>query len=364
MSDFKEITNMQMIVFFISTIIGGGVVTLPRTTAEIVGSPNMWVSLFVGGGLAFLNALLILALMKRHPKLTLFELSPRLVGEWFGKGLSIIFILYTIALSASVIRIMSTIVKQYLLDQTPAFVVMIVFLLTCMYLVIGTLFNVIQYLHLYFPIMLLMFILFAMLSINSIETTNLRPFFQSDFVSVLKGSETTYFSFVGYELLMILSGYRTKLQWKPISKVLGLSIGIVTLIYFIFFVLTIGILSVAEIKNITFPTIEMAKSIEFQGFFFERFEILFLIGWIITTFTTVAAYYFASVLGFCRTFHIKKGKYATYGLGIIILVVATIPPGVIELFEYMEYMNYLSYVAIIGIPALLLCVSLFKGDLQ
>ncbi|MFP3490367.1 GerAB/ArcD/ProY family transporter, partial [Staphylococcus sp. SIMBA_130] len=82
---------------------------------------------------------------------------------------------------------------------------------------------------------------------------------------------------------------------------------------------------------------------EFQGFFFERFELLFLFGWIITIFTTLTAYYYSAMLGVCKTVNCKKSLLMNAIIGLLILTLSLLPSGITELFSYGTYLNYLSY---------------------
>ena len=354
-------SSLPVIIFIISTIIGVGIVTLPRQAASIVGQPNMWISVILGAIIAFVNAVFIFMLIKKYPMKTVFDIGPQLTGKWIGKGLNLIFVAYTICISAYIIRTMAEIVNYYLLDQTPMLVVLLALVLACMYLISSGLSNIMFFFQLYFPIILIMFLLLTLLSIKNIDPTHLRPLFYIDGIDLLKGAHTTFFSFVGYELIMVLSGERTLTKWKPVLTILGVSIGSVCVIYVLFFILNIGVLSIEELKVITFPTIEMAKAIEFQGFFFERFELLFLFGWIITIFTTLAAYYYSALLGVCKTVNCKKTLMINVLVGFLILMLSLLPSGITELFSYGTYVNYLTYAALIGIPLLLLLVSFAKG---
>ncbi|TKD72141.1 GerAB/ArcD/ProY family transporter [Pseudalkalibacillus hwajinpoensis] len=357
-------SSLPIIIFLISTIIGVGIVTLPRQTALIVGQPNMWVSVIFGAIIAFLNALLIFMLIKRYPKQTLFDFAPEVIGKWIGKLFSLVFVAYAISISAFIIRTMSEIVNYYLLDRTPKVVVLAVLILSCMYLVSCGLTNIVMFFQLYFPIILAMFFLLTILSIKSIEPTNLRPIFVNDGFALLKGTNTTFFSFVGYELIMVLSGYQSFTKWRSMTKILGISLGAVCIIYVLFFILNIGILSIGELKVITFPTIEMAKTIEYQGFFFERFELLFLFGWIITIFTTLTAYYYSALLGICKTINCKRNIFVNIFVGALILSLSLVPTGITELFSSSTYLNNLSYAALIGVPFILLVVSVTKEKFQ
>ncbi|WLR59242.1 GerAB/ArcD/ProY family transporter [Guptibacillus hwajinpoensis] len=138
-------TSLPIIIFIISTIVGVGIVTLPRQTATVVSQSNMWMSVILGAGMAFINAIFLFMLIKRFPMKTVFDISTELTGRWIGKGINLIFVAYMIAISSYIIRTMAEIVNYYLLDNTPKFIVLLVLVVSCMYLVSSGLSNIILF---------------------------------------------------------------------------------------------------------------------------------------------------------------------------------------------------------------------------
>ena len=359
MSDLKQLTSLQFIVVFVSTMIGVGIILMPRPLANEVDTPDIWLSIIGGALLVGICAMIIVQLASRYPGHTFFELSPMICGKYLGFLLNVCYILYTLLVAAYILRVTAGIIKNYLLDTTPLFVVVGSFVIVSTYLISNGVGDVVRFFQLYFPVMMFMFIALGLLSLKDVNINELRPVFGEGIVPPLMGAKVTFFSFLGFEFLLIFTKTFSKQKAKKLRLWMWASIGLTSLIYMVFMALTVGILGVAELKQITFPTVEMAKSIEFQGFFFERFELIFLFGWIITAFTSFSAYYYAMWKGVSQTFRISSKPFV-WVVATFIFGISLYPSGLTEVLEYSTYVNYAACIAIIGFPTLLLLLSFVR----
>ncbi|QAS54491.1 GerAB/ArcD/ProY family transporter [Halobacillus litoralis] len=360
MSDAKQLTALQLVVILISTMIGVGIVLMPRELANEVDSPDLWISIIFGAIAISVISIIYVLLASRYPGKTFFELSPLIMGKSLGFFFNLYYILYSLIVAAYIMRITAGIIKNYLLDTTPLYVIIGTFILVSFYLLSNGAGDVVRFFQLYFPVMLFMFFVLCLLSIKDVDIQNVRPVLKNDFLSTLGGVKITFFSFLGVEFLLIFASLIKKKRVKSLLFTVWTSIGITALIYVIFHIISIGVLGVAELKEITFPTIELAKSIEFQGFFFERFELIFLFGWLTTAFTSFTAYAFSMTLGLKRL--IKPSNWMLLISAAGIFTATLLPKGLTEVFHYSAYIQIISLIAIVALPAILLIVSFFRGD--
>ncbi|ARI78738.1 GerAB/ArcD/ProY family transporter [Halobacillus mangrovi] len=359
MSDLKQLSGLQLIVVFISAMIGVGIIIMPRSLADAVDAPDLWLSIIWGFLLIGLFSMIIVQLVSRYPGQTFFEISTIITGKYIGFLLNVCYILYTLIVSAYILRVTSGIIKNHLLDTTPLSVVIGGFLIVSTYLITNGAGDIVRFFQLYFPVMMFMFIALCLLSLKDVDINNLRPVFGEGIMPTFQGIKITFFSFLGFEFLLIFSKVLGKRSPNKLRAGMWISLGLTAIIYIVFHALSLGILGLEELKQITFPTVEMAKSIEFQGFFFERFEILFLVGWLITAFTSFSAYYYAMWTGVRQTFR-TKSKLFVWMVAAFIFGAALYPTGMTEVFQYSRLINYASAIAIILFPALLLLISLIR----
>ncbi|MBN9653179.1 endospore germination permease [Halobacillus sp. GSS1] len=360
MSDLKQLTMLQMVVVFISSMIGIGIILMPRDLAKTVNSQDLWLSIIFGAVAVSVVSCLYVALAARYPGLTFYEMSTRILGKFIGFTFNFLFTVYTLIVAAYILRVTGGIIKNYLLDTTPLSVVIGTFILVSMYLIYNGAGDIVRFFQLYFPIMMVMFLVLCLLSIKNFDINHVRPVLQNNIWSTISGVKITFFSFLGMELLLIFAKLIKKKKAKHLLITMWTSIGLTALIYVVFHIISIGVLGVEELKEITFPTIEMAKSIEFQGFFFERFELIFIFGWLTTAFTSFTAYMYALTLGLKHMFT-PTGWFLPVA-GVLIFTLTLIPGGLTEVFHYSPQIQLISVAAIIVLPGLLLIVSLIRGN--
>lgn len=92
---------------------------------------------------------------------------------------------------------------------------------------------------------------------------------------VIKGLKPSYLSYSGYEVLLIITAYMADM--KASNKAAIYSILICTIIYLITIVTVVGNLSLPGIETRMWPTFDMVRSFEIEGFLFERYESLFIV---------------------------------------------------------------------------------------
>ena len=360
MNDLKQLTTLQLVVVFISTMIGIGIILMPRDLAKAVNSPDLWLSIFFGAVAVSILSVIYVLLSIRYPGLTIYEMAPIILGKIFGFLFNLFFTIYCLIVASYILRITAGIINNYLLDTTPLSVIVASFLLVSLYLIYNGAGDIVRFFQLYFPIMMLMFIVLCLLSIKNVDIQNLRPLLRHDFGATVSAAKITFFSFLGMEFLLIFSKLIKKRKAKTLVFTMWTSIGVTSLIYAVFHIISIGILGVEELKEITFPTIEMAKSIEFQGFFFERFELIFIFGWLTTAFTSFTAYTYGMVVGLKNIF--KPSRWFLAITAISIYVLTLLPKGLTEVFHYSTHIQIFSFASIVILPLLLLIVSLIRGN--
>lgn len=124
----EKITTQQAAVFVANYILGVGILTLPRAAAEKVKTPDIWLTVILGGLIAMVAGIIVAKLSQQYPGKTFYEYSQLIVGKWLGIVLNASIIIYFIATSGNMVRAMSEVMNLYLLEGTPRWVVIMSFL--------------------------------------------------------------------------------------------------------------------------------------------------------------------------------------------------------------------------------------------
>ena len=154
-SNEEKISALQLGLLIIVTVIGVGILTLPRTVTEIADTDG-WLLIIIGGALVIVLALIINSLGNMFPDKTIIEYSQELVGRPLSYLIGSILIIYFTLIAAYSVRIFGEVLKMYLLPKTPIEIIIITFLITIIYLVRNNLEGIARF---YEIIILIMFCL-------------------------------------------------------------------------------------------------------------------------------------------------------------------------------------------------------------
>ncbi|MEK1830389.1 GerAB/ArcD/ProY family transporter [Priestia megaterium] len=160
MESNNQITSPQAIALIASNIIAYSILSMPRVLSKIVGTPDLWISVAIGGGITILSGLLIVKLTALFPHQTFFEFNKKIVGSFLGSVLSLLFIIYTILLSAFEVRGLAEVTQFYLLETTPVPILIISMVWVGMYLVIGGIIPIARLCEVFLPITLIVFLVY------------------------------------------------------------------------------------------------------------------------------------------------------------------------------------------------------------
>ncbi|WP_211749872.1 spore germination protein [Paenibacillus sp. Marseille-Q4541] len=352
-----EISTVQAAVIIISYMLGAGVLTLPRTTAQAARTPDVWISVIVAAVLVILAGLIIVHLGRRFPGRTFFEFTREIVGKWIAFPLVITVIGYFLVISAFETRVMAEVTSLYLLEGTPMWAIIMVFMWIGFYLMNGGINSMARLFEVILPITLIIFVIIILLSLKVFEFDNLRPVLGSGVMPVLKGIKPSFLSYAGYEILLVLLAFMNKPSKGNKALILGTCVPLG--VYLLTLVMVIGGLSVDGVISRTWPTLDLMRSFEMQGLLFERFESLLLVIWIMQMFATFTITHYAASLGLAQLF---KGKLTLFLLILLPInyIIMMLPKDVNTVFSMGDFLGNCSLVLFGGIPLLLLIVSVLR----
>ncbi|MGE7823110.1 spore germination protein [Paenibacillus sp. NPDC093718] len=357
-SSKDQLTNSQAAVILVNYILAAGILTLPRTSVEKEKTPDVWITVILGGIIAMIVGVIIVKLNQRYPEKTFYQYSQEIVGKWLGGFLSLLIIGYFFTISAYEVRTMAEVTGPFLLEGTPTWAIILPFMWIGLYLIIGGINTIARLFEIIFPITIVIFLLVALLSFGIFEMDNLRPVLGLGIAPMLDGLKTTTLAFLGSEIMLLLVAFMK--QPDKAVKVVFVGVFIPMLFYVITVVMVIGALSIDGVVMSTWPTLELMRSFEIPGLIFERFESLLLVIWIMQIFTTFTITYYAAALGLAQLF--KKNIHPfIYGLIPIIYIIAMVPKNINDLFTFGDIIGNVALLLFAVLPLILLLVSRMRG---
>jgi len=353
-----QITTPQTAVIIINFILGTGLLTLPRSATEKVHTPDVWISVIIGGIIAIIAGLIMVKLSQQFPDKTFYQFINEILGKWVGSLLSLVIICYFLTTSGFQIRSMAEVIRYLLLEGTPTWAIIMIFMWVGLYLIIGGINPIARLFEIILPLTVILFLVVAFMSIKIFEIDNLRPVLGEGIIPVLKGVKTTALAFSGPEIILLLLPFMN--QPKKAVKAMLVGVSIPLIFYVITVVMVIGALSIDGVVLRTWPTLDLIRSFEISGLIFERFESFLLVVWIMQIFATFTITYFAASLGLAQLS--KKSIHPfMFGLLPILYIIAMVPKNMNDLFKLGDFVGNVALFLFGLLPLLLLIISRIKG---
>ncbi|GGH22604.1 spore germination protein [Paenibacillus segetis] len=359
----EKLTTTQAIVIVSNFMLGSGILTLPRTLAEEMKTPDGWITVVLGGLIIMLVGICIVKLCQQFPGETFFQFGKKIVGSWIGHLLGILMVLYFMCLSAFEIRVMAEVTMLYLLEGTPLWAIIMFFMWIGLYLASGGINPIARLFEIILPITFVVFIFSMALSYKIFDIDNLRPVLGDGILPVIRGLKSTILVYAGYEVMLIVTAKMQ--QPKDGVKAMVIGTGIPIFLYIVTIIMVIGAMSIDGVVRSTWPTLDLMRSFEIAGLLFERFEFFLLVIWIMQIFSTFSICHYTASLGLSQIMN-KKIKPIMYLLLPIIFLVAMLPKNVNELFEFGDFIGNISIylVGLVSIILLLMSKVFKKGAVE
>ncbi|WP_342048500.1 spore germination protein [Bacillus sp. OTU530] len=349
-----RITTPQAAVIVINYVLGTGILTLPRTSTEMVQTPDSWLAVILGGLIAMMAGIILVKLSQQFPGKTFYQYSQEIVGKWVGGLLSLLVVCYFLIMCGFHARSLAEVTDFFLLEDTPSWAVLMPFMWTSLYLITGGINPIARLFEIILPITVGIFLVITFMSFKIFEVDNLRPVLGLGIIPVLKGIKTTALSYTGFESMLIIIAFMK--QPNKAVKVVLVGMSIPLIFYVITVVMVIGALSIDGVITRTWPTLELIRSFEMPGLLFERFESLLFAIWIMQMFTCFTFGHYAASFGLTQLFQ-KNIHPFMYGLLPIIYIIAMIPKNINEVFKLGGIMGNVAFF-LFGLQPLLLLLIL------
>ena len=350
-----KISISQLRSTLILSVIGVGILGLPRTLSEAAGTDG-WFLLIMAGTIVTILAYIYGYIIQSFPGMNWFEVLSINLSRPIAYIVSVYFFIYFIVTAGYVIRIFAAVIKMMLLlRNTPREILVLSFLLVVGYVGrkgIETLGRLAE--SLVIPLLIFTIIIFAV-STEDIEVVNFLPILQTSPIDLVKGLPSIIFNFLGIELILIFGSFVNKP--KDSAKTSAMATLIILVVYFFLIASVLGLLGDQQMRYLVWPAITALESVYIGGGFIENIAVLLMSVWVIVAFTTVAPIYLASGIMLSEIFKTKEYNYLTLPLIPILYTAANWSKSLADVYKDLEVINrYMGIGVLVIIPLILLIV--------
>ncbi|MDR7077125.1 spore germination protein KB [Neobacillus niacini] len=303
------------IIVFTFTV-GTAIISLPALLATIA-KQNAWIASALTIFPSLLFIFVYIQLISLYPSMTYVEVNEKILGKWFGKLASVLYLTYVLIITSGGYRAIGDFFTTQVMVDTPIQVIIILFVLTSVFGVRLGLEVICRTALIFFPwIILLLSILFLFL-IPQIKLENIQPIFGEGIKPIISGSlhqlGLPYLQLI--ILLMVTPFVAEKSEMKKSFYLATIMGGFILTIIVLFSILVLG----ADFTSRqAYPTYILGKKISI-GNFFERVEVIVAIIWVFTIYFKVTICYYGLTLGLAQLLGLKNYQILTFPLSFLIL---------------------------------------------
>jgi spore germination protein len=271
-------------------LFGVQVITSANQIAR-VAHQHAWLSMLIGGAAYYIAAFMMIRLGQFFPTETFVTYLPRVVGKWLGNLVVLYFCIMMLLELTVTLRQFGKLIGFFMFDRTPLEVVILVVLIVSAYAAVQDMGTFIRIMQFFFFTSLPVMTLFWFMSVLNFQVSSLKPFMPRDFSGILSGVFSSWNAYMGYEIVLMVLPLVNRGKMN-ITRVVGYGFIMVTFVYVVGMIITIGVLSSATAENVLYPTIMAVRSIELPGLFVERLENYLILSWCPLVFMTFAIFIF------------------------------------------------------------------------
>lgn len=350
----KTITRTQFFLIIIQAQIGVGVLSLPNKLNQTAKGGG-GISVLIAGLITQTVIILMWALMKKFPGLSLYDICLKLGGKIIGRIFITAYIGYFILLGANIMLSAVEILHRWLLQSTPRWALLGLFSIMTLYLAKEKL-TILARFYTLATFLFIPLILLISYGLTQAHLEYMFPLLETGIWNIVKGAKDTTISMYGFELMLIIYPFAAG---NNKQKLLTISMAnwFVTLFYVFVVDTCLMVFNSQQLAIIPEPVIYLMKSLNF--YIVDRADILFLPIWAITLVCSIVSYCYAASIGLTVLLNQKDHKLFAPFVKIMTYVVALAPLTPAAVHRLDKASEYTAFLFIAGLPLILLIVSLF-----
>ncbi|MEY8755932.1 GerAB/ArcD/ProY family transporter [Peribacillus frigoritolerans] len=316
----------------------------------------------IGGFLLFF---IYYGLFQYYPDQLLTEFVRSILGNFLGRIVAFLYILYFIYLAARVLRDFGDTLLTFAYPHIPLFVANAAFILVVVYTVRKGVEVLTRTGELFFVLENLLLMTFFLLIVASgmIHLNNLKPVIEMSVTEMVKMAFTKTIFFPFGEIISFLMIFPYLNEPKRLKKIGISSIAAAGIFLAIIMAMNIAVLGVDLTTRSQYPLLSLIQSIEVAGFL-ERLDVYFLFLLMIGGFIKISVFTYVAVTGTANVFNVKQSSRLAYPVGFVILL-----SSIIIASSFTEHMHeglgavpiYIHLPFQVIIPLLLLIIAFFKN---
>ncbi|OPG99249.1 spore gernimation protein [Chryseobacterium mucoviscidosis] len=300
-----KITIRQFALLTFLVMVGDMILIYPSLVTTL-GKQDAWICSFLSQPIGLFIIWILYKLHETDQKLSLIEISRKLLGIWAGSVLSVGYLFY-FAIGATVcIREVGDFMTTQIYFLTPIRAILIMLMCSLIWGLMKGLRPMVASIELMTPVVVVFMIFLFMGLLPKLDSSHLQPFLSVKWVHLVEAIVRSAFTSFGelIVLTMILPYVKPGPHLKRDMLLASLSGGLLLSILLLFSLMVVGPFMTQHNIYISYT---LAQKINI-GNLFERIEAFMATAWLIATYFKSLLYMFAFVIGLAQLFQLKTYK--------------------------------------------------------
>ncbi|MCM3707972.1 MULTISPECIES: GerAB/ArcD/ProY family transporter [Cytobacillus] len=351
--DRLKVSPFLVFYLIMSMQIGIGVLGYQRDIAKSAGY-DAWISILFAGGCIHVLVWMIYKIAETVDG-DFVTAHTYLIGNFFGKAISTIFIGYFFMYVLAILRTFIEVIQVWMFPDLNTFWYSFAFMILCIYIIFGGFRTVvgIAFFGLVLPAYLLLTFGFAVKFSNFY---NLLPIWDASVKELLISSYNMSLTFIGFEI--VLFTYPFIKDPKKSQKWAHLAVFTTTLIYTVLAVITFAYFSEEQLAMHIWPTLSMWKIVEMP--FVERFEYIGIANWNLIMLPNVCIAIWICSRLIKRIFNIKQ-KIGVFVIASALLILINFVDSRDQISQLNDYFGKAGFIfTFIYIPLFFIAIMIAK----
>lgn len=356
----KEMISLKQAVCIIALFVFG--------SSAIVGvsgeaKQDGWLALLIAIAFAVPVIFIYGRLLVLFKDMDIFDMFITTFGKFFGKAISILYILYAIHLGSLVTRNFSEFIQVSTLDHTPQFFTIAFIGLLCILAVKSGIEVLGRWSLIGIVIVILIVVITSLMSMSIIRFEHILPIASQGFSKILGVSYGTL-TFPFAESVLFLGVLSTLKPKASPYKAYYFGVGLGGLLLFIVVLRNTFVLGGELLGNIYFPSY-ISTSIIILGNFLSRFEELIGANLLIAGFVKISICLYVACVGIYKVFNLKNYRSIVVPTALFMLTLACIIyKSTMEMFNWLKIYSIYAAPFEFIFPILLLVVAEIKEKIK
>lgn len=321
MLDTGKINPRQFTIVVTLFMVGSAILIFPSILASSA-KQDSWIAAIAAVCAGLLILPLYASLGKRFPGLGLGEYSQIILGRWLGKAAFLLFLTYPLLSLILTLRNIGDFMTTQIIRETPMHAINIFFIAVVVMGVKLGLEPLARAAELFFPSIILLFIILMLLVSPQMKLANMQPVLENGWMPVLKGA-IPFFSFPFLSPVVFLMVFPSVNRAEKAGKALFKGVLLGGILLTAIAVMTTSVMGSDQVARSSFPSYDLAMRINI-GDFLERIEIIMAIIWFITIFFRMSLLHHIVALGIAQTLRLRDHRILAIPLAVVAVPLAAV----------------------------------------